>query len=206
LINVKVTKPAMPETPRYDIKNLLLHVGEGNELAFKGIIDFYKESFYAASLKMTHSVDIAEEIVQEVFVSLWVKRAQVAAATNPESYLFTMLLNSIYAHFRKLALEKAMKKKMVQQSEDIDSNPIEDILFAKEDREIFEAVINHLPSQQRIVYKLSRQQGLSRQEIASQLHISPHTVKNHLHQAIRFIDAYYKAGASAFIWIAVQCV
>ena len=193
----------MPENPRYDIKNLLLHVGEGNERAFKAIIDFYKERFYAASLKMTHSGDIAEEIVQEVFVGLWIKRVQVAAATNPEGYLFAMLHNSIYAHFRKLALEKAMKKKIGQQSEDIDSSPIEDILFAKEDREMFEVVINQLPSQQRIVYKLSRQQGLSRQQIASQLHISPHTVKNHLQQAIRFIGDYYKAGASAFIWVAV---
>jgi RNA polymerase sigma-70 factor (family 1) len=191
----------MPENPRYDIKNMLLHVGEGNELAFKAIIDFYKERFYAASLKMTHSGDIAEEIVQEVFVSLWIKRVQVAAATNSEGYLFAMLHNSIYAHFRKLALEKAMKKKMGQQS-DIDSSPIEDLLFAKEDREMFESVINQLPPQRRIVYKLSRQQGLSRQQIASQLHISPHTVKNHLQQAIRFIGSYYKAGASAFIWIA----
>ena len=191
----------MPENSRYDIKKLFLHVGEGNELAFKAIIDFYKERFYGASLKMTHSGDIAEEIVQEVFVSLWIKRVQVAAANNPEGYLFAMLHNNIYAHFRKLALEKAMKRNMGQQVEVIDSNPIEDVLFAKEDRELFESVINQLPPQQRIVYKLSRQQGLSRQRIASQLHISPHTVKNHLQQAIRFIGTYYKAGASTFIWI-----
>lgn len=193
----------MPENLRYDIKNLLLNLAEGNEFTFKAIIDFYKERFYSASLKMTHCGDIAEEIVQEVFVNLWIKRVQVAAATNPEGYLFAMLHNSIHAHFRKLALEKAMKKKIGQQSEDIDSNPIEEVLLAKEDREIFEGVINQLPSQQRIVYKLSKQQGLSRQQIACQLHISPHTVKNHLHQALRFIGDYYKAGASAFIWVAI---
>jgi RNA polymerase sigma-70 factor (family 1) len=193
----------MPENHQYDIRNLLLHVGEGNQLAFKAIINFYKERFYAVSIKMTHSGDIAEEIVQEVFIGLWIKRVQVAAADNPEGYLFTMLHNSIYAHFRKLALEKAMKKKIGQESEGIDLNPVEDILFAKEDREMFEAVINQLPSQQRMVYRLSRQQGLSRQQIASQLHISPHTVKNHLHQAIRFIGDYYKTGVSAFIWVTV---
>jgi len=197
----------MPEDPLYDIKNLLLQVGEGNERAFRVIFDFYKERFYSASLKMTHSGDIAEEIVQEVFVSLWIKRVQVAAATNPECYLFTMLHNSIYTHFRKLALEKAMKKKIEQQSEDIDASPVEDILLAKEYREMLETVISQLPPQQRIVYKLSRQQGLSREQIASQLHISPHTVKNHLQQAIRFIRSYYKAGASAFIWVAIwQCL
>lgn len=101
----------MAEKSPYDVKKLLLLIGEGNELAFKRIINFYKERFYATSLKMTHCGDIAEEIVQEVFVSLWIKRTQVAAAVNPEGYLFAMLNNSIYAHFRKLALEKAMKKR-----------------------------------------------------------------------------------------------
>jgi RNA polymerase sigma-70 factor (ECF subfamily) len=196
----------MAENLPYNIKNLIMHVGEGNELAFKAVIDFYKERFYAASLKMTHSFDVAEEIVQEVFVCLWIKRTQVARAANPEGYLFAMLQNSIYAHFRKLALEKAMKKKMLQESGEIDSNPIEDILFAKEDREMLEVLINQLPTQQRIVYKLSRQQGLSRQQIANQLHISPHTVKNHLHQAMRFIGSYYKEGVPAFVWATIlQC-
>lgn len=193
----------MPENSRYDINDLLMCTGDGNELAFRRVIDFYKERFYAASLKMTHSGDIAEEIVQEVFVNLWIKRAQVAAAANPEGYLFAMLHNSIYAHFRKLALEKTMRKKLGEQSWDIDSNPVEDMLFAKEDGKIFEAVINQLPRQQRMVYKLSKQQGLSRQEVADHLHISPNTVKNHLQQAMRFIGDYYKAGTSVFSWIAI---
>lgn len=71
---------------------------------------------------------------------------------------------------------------------------------------MLESLIKQLPPQQRIVYKLSRLQGLSRQQIASQLHISPHTVKNHLQQATRFINAYYKEGVSAFIWATIfQC-
>ncbi|MEO8764004.1 MAG: RNA polymerase sigma-70 factor [Ginsengibacter sp.] len=197
----------MLEHSPYDIKNLLVDVGDGSELAFKEIIDFYKERFYATAIKMTHSRDSAEEIVQEVFVSLWIKRMQVAAALNPEGYLFSMLHNNIYTHFRKLALEKAMKKNVEQQSQDIDANPVEAILYAKEDRELFENIVNQLPSQQRIVYKLSRQQGLSRQQIAHQLHISPHTVKNHLQQATRFISTCYKEGVSAFIMVTIlQCI
>jgi len=193
----------MPEDLLYDIKKLLSQVGEGNEPAFRTIFDFFKERFYAASLKMTHSPDIAQEIVQEVFVGLWINRAKVAAAVNPESYLLTMLHNCIYAHFRKLALEKAMKKKMGEQPLELDESSVEDVLLEKETREILESVISQLPPQQQMVYKLSRQQGLSREEIAMQLHISPHTVKNHLQHATQFIRAYYKAGASTFIWIAI---
>src|SRR3954464_5742433 len=100
----------MPESPLYDIKTLLMQVGEGNEPAFRAVFDFFRERFYTASLRMTQSADIAEEIVQEVFVTLWIKRTQVAKAINPENYLLTVLHNCIYAHFRKLALEKALKK------------------------------------------------------------------------------------------------
>ncbi len=193
----------MLKDPLHNIKLLLLQVCEGNEVAFKAIFNFYKERFFAASFRMTHSKDIAEEIVQEVFVNLWIKRAQVAAAINPESYLFTMLHNSIFAHFRKLALEKTLRQTITQQSEINIASPVEEILLAKENRQILETLINQLPRQQRIVYQLSKQQGLSRDEIAAQLSISPHTVKNHLQQAMQFIRAYYKAGASAFIWIAI---
>ena len=127
---------SMPDNLLSDIKTLLLKNGEGNEPAFRFIFEFYKERFYAASLKMTHSADIAEEIVHEVFVALWIKRVQVASAVNPKCYLFTMLHNSIYAHFRKLALEKAMKKAVVIQSADFDTGSVEDILLDKENREM----------------------------------------------------------------------
>lgn len=193
----------MPQDDQYNIKMLLCEVGKGNEHAFKSVFDFYKERFYAASLKMTHDGDIAEEIVQEVFVALWVKRAQVATATNPEGYLFTMLHNSIYAHFRKLAAEKSLKKKIEDKAEYVNINPVEDRLLGRENDKMLEALISQLPQQQKLVYKLSKQEGLSRLEIAAQLHISPHTVKNHLQEAIRFIRSYYKAGASALVWIAI---
>ena len=58
----------MPEYPIYDIKSLLIQVGEGNEPAFRAVFDFFRERFYTASLRMTHSADIAEEIVQEVYI------------------------------------------------------------------------------------------------------------------------------------------
>jgi RNA polymerase sigma-70 factor (ECF subfamily) len=75
----------MPEATLYEINNLLMQVGEGSEQAFRTVFDLYKKRFYVASLKMTHSRDMAEEIVQEVFVTLWIKRAQVACRFKPRS-------------------------------------------------------------------------------------------------------------------------
>jgi RNA polymerase sigma-70 factor (family 1) len=193
----------MQKQPSPDINKLLLQVGNDNQLAFKTVFNFYKEPFYTASYKIIKSRHLTEEIVQEIFISLWVNRKKVAAADNPKAYLFTMLNNSIFGHFRKLALEKTMIKKVVYQLPKIDAGSIEEGLFAKENTRMLETLISQLPPQQRIVYKLCRQQGLSREQIASELHISPNTVKNHLHKAIQFIRSSHKLDVPTFIWIAI---
>lgn len=152
---------------------------------------------------MVRSSEEAEEIVQEVFIALWTKRTKVAAAEKPEHYLFTILHNTIYDHFRKLALERKLKKGVSNSFEEAGEETAEEILLAKENRELFEEVINKLPPQQKLVYQLSKQQGLSREEIAKQLEISPNTVKNHLQSATHFIQSYFKRNISALIWLAI---
>jgi len=186
----------------YDISILLKQVAEGDQKAFRVVFDHYKAPFHAAAFKMTRSADISQEIVQEVFVALWVKRELVAAAKSPEGYLFTILHNCIYSHFRKLAQDHKLKSKLwkvVEESEDI----IETLLLEKENKVILENVISQLPPQQRLIYKLAKQEGLSREEIALQLNISPNTVKNHLAAGVEFLRGYFLKNASAIVWVAM---
>lgn len=91
-------------------KELLQRISKGDEKAFREVFDLYKKRFFAAALKMTRSPDEAEEIVQEVFVSLWMQRALLATVENPPSYLFTIVYNAISARFKKIALEMRMKQ------------------------------------------------------------------------------------------------
>ena len=93
-----------------------------------------------------------------------------------------------------------MKQKVADQTDDIDENPVEELLLAKENRELLTAVISQLPPQQQLVFRLCKQEGLSREEVADKLNISPNTVKNHLSAAIAFIREYFKKNASALIW------
>ena len=82
----------MPGIQTYDIALLLKQVSQDNEEAFRKVFDHYKAPFYAAALKMTHTASVAEEIVQEVFVTLWVKRKQAGGAKNPEGYIFIFFI------------------------------------------------------------------------------------------------------------------
>lgn len=189
----------MPKDLPYDTEILLKQIAEDDESAFRTVFDHYKEPFHATAFKMTRSADVAEEIVQEVFVTLWVKRKLVATAKKPEGYLFTILHNSIYNHFRKLVQERKLKSK-IGKSEEGSENLIETLLFEKENRNILENVISRLPPKQRIIYKLAKQEGVSREEIAKQLNISPNTVRNHLATAVDYLRTCLKRTEPVIIW------
>jgi len=192
----------MPPKQLYDIRKTLKQMSEGDEQAFRVIFDLYKAPFHAAAYKMTRSAYISEEIVQEVFVTVWIKRALIAGAKRPEEYAFAILRNCIYAQFRKLAQECRIKSKLGQQPAE-SANYIEDNLDEKETRTILENVIDQLSPQQKLIYKLAKQEGLSREEIANKLNISPNTVKNHLGTAVEYLRRSFKSGASAITCIAI---
>jgi len=193
----------MPKDLSYNITILLKQLAEGDENVFRLIFDHYKVPFHEAAFKMTRSAYIAEEITQEVFVTLWIKRELVAAAKRPDSYLFTILHNCIYSHFRKLAHERQLKFKLEQEIEN-NENPIEALFDEKENETILNNIIKQLPPQQSLIYKLAKQEGMSRNEIAKQLNISPNTVKNHLSVAVKFLQSSLKKDVSALIWIAIM--
>jgi RNA polymerase sigma-70 factor (ECF subfamily) len=186
----------------YNISVLLTRVADGDEQAFRMVFDHYKQPFHSTAFKMTHSADIAQEIVQEVFVTLWVKRKLIGAARRPENYVFTILHNCIYSHFRKLVQERQLKLKMEQEMEE-NENRIEVLLLEKENRTILDSVIRRLPPQQRLIYKLAKQEGASREEIAKRLNISPNTVRNHLASAVDYLRAYFKKSESVIIWAVI---
>ena len=175
-----------------DNKVLFVQTAQGDTTAFRCIFDIYKAPFYAAAFKMTRSAYLAEEIVQEVFILLWTKRQQVAAAEKPAAYLLTVLHNCIYAHFKKIAAEKNLKHLLLQNSNGPEEPSLENMLQLKENQQLLREIISQLPPRQQLIYKLSKQEGLSRMEIASQLHISPHSVKNHLQDAVKSIRHYFK--------------
>jgi|SRR5699024_6318925 len=180
-------------------KDLLYDISCSDRKAFKILFNRYKERFYAAALKMTHSTHEAEEIVQQVFVALWQGRANLKNIDQPESYLFSIVYNTISRRFRKIAAEKDLKAKLLEKKPKAE-NYTEQIVLAKESRQWLQNIINRLPSQQQMIYRLSKEDGLSRKEIAERLEISPNTVKNHLLKAMRFIRGHW-GEVTVIVWM-----
>ncbi|MEO6844673.1 MAG: RNA polymerase sigma-70 factor [Ginsengibacter sp.] len=189
----------MLESSRYDEKALLAEIAIGNECAFKKLFDLYKERFYSVALKMTRSDEVSEDIVQDVFMHIWSKRESIMDVENPSSYFFTCVYRRVYQHYRKIALEKKLLQGVSSIKES--ANTTEEIILAHESENLVSQAIAKLPPQQQLVFKLSKQEGLCREDIACQLHISPNTVKNHLSNAIKFIRVFLRNSHASFLII-----
>jgi len=140
-------------------------------------------------IRLTKSQVIAEEIIQEVFISLWISRQQLIKVEEPASYIYRIVFNRIGNYLKKEANQQRIIKAAIQYTQ-TSSDATEQLVDVNETQHLIERALGQLPPRQKIVYKLSRQQGLSNGEIASQLHVSQHTVKSHLSKAIGFIRTY----------------
>lgn len=184
-------------------KGLLHRIAAGDEKAFRIFFDLYKERFYAVVLKMAGSDAVAQEMVQDIFLKIWQNRASLSEINNPEAYFFTSLYRQVYRHFKKLALDKKLVS-ILSQSPGF-NNITDETLLARESERVLNEAVAKLPPQQQTVFRLSRQQGLSREQIATELNLSPNTVRNHLAEAIKFIKAHLNKSALVYLLLHSFC-
>jgi RNA polymerase sigma-70 factor (family 1) len=177
-----------PDTT-YNERELLHRLAGGDETAFRQLYDHHKDEVYAFALGITRLVPLAEEIVQDSFMKLWQHRDELPEILKFESWFFTITRNLCYTALRKIALDRKAKTAHELQT-DQQVATAEDIIITRENRELVNAAINQLPEQQRRIYKLSRETGLTYEEIAAELNISRNTVKEHLRRAVTGIRAY----------------
>ncbi len=167
-------------------KELFALMATGDQVAFTKIFDHYEPRLYPFILKITRSEITAEEIVQELFIKLWIDRHKALDMVNPRSYIFRMAANRTANYLRDLARSTKLVRDVAGRML-VEKNTTEEAIDAKEMQEIINKVVELLPEQQKKVYKLSRQEGLTAEEIAIRMNISHKTVKNHLTEALHFI-------------------
>src|SRR3982751_1954489 len=158
----------MVVAPLDNEKKLLLQVAEGDEKAFRQLFDFYWQKIYAVALTLTKSPELSEEIVQDVFLKVWVKREQVATVNKFDDFLFVIARNHIYNQLRKKTMEQSFVEHLEQHFLERSVLPDQSVLL-KETQQLIERAVEQLPPQQRAVYILSRMEGADYSTIAVQL-------------------------------------
>ena len=147
---------------------------------------YYSKLLQVAYTKLADE-QLAEEVVQDVFVNLWRKRASLDPEGEIYPYLYATLRNRVLHELRTL-FNKEKHLSPWQDGIDIAENITpEDKLIASETAENIQAIIDSLPSQCRTAFLLSRQQQLSNKDIAIEMGISVNTVEKHIGKALRII-------------------
>ena len=173
-----------------DIQNLLVDLSRNDEHAFRQIFQLFSNRVYSFSFKLTKSSILAEEMVQEVFMKIWISRATLNTVENFSSYLFIITKNLTLNTLKRKAVEEKAKRKIFMEAAKAHSDTEEKII-RDEYAQILNKTISHLPTQQRVVYSLCHQEGLQYEEVAKRLKISRWTVKTHMHQALKTIKAQF---------------
>ncbi|KIC96220.1 RNA polymerase sigma factor [Flavihumibacter solisilvae] len=165
---------------------LLSQVAEGDESAFRQLFDRYWDNIYGVAFSFTKSHANAEEIVQDVFLKIWLNREKLLTIERFDQYLFIVARNHIYNVMRKKIMEEPLSMWSLECIPETTNLP-DDRVLVKDYERLVNKVVEQLPPQQRRIYTLSRQQGLSQEEIATLLQISRHTVKSHMNKALQVI-------------------
>jgi RNA polymerase sigma-70 factor (family 1) len=154
---------------------------------FRLLYDTFYDKLYMFVARRTHSSEEAKDIVQEVFLKLLEKLDDFTAQTNVEAIVFTMARNLIVDNYRrKIVSENHLPRITEIYNAD---NPLEETLDSKASPnprlDSIKAAVESLPEQRKAIFKLSKYNGLTSEEIAEQLSLSKRTVENQLYRAIK---------------------
>lgn len=176
---------------KIDERTLVIHLIAGDEGAFRAIFDRYRDRLYGYCLKFTKSKEAAEEIVQDVFVKVWENRSSLNPDLSFNAYLYQITKNLAFNFLKKAASETLFKKRILPYLEVAHSRPEDDCLYRDYER-LADKVIKLLPPQRQLIFQMSRQSGMSHDEIATSLGISKNTVKGQIVKASKTIRDYFR--------------
>lgn len=169
----------------YNEQELLQQIALGNAGAFEQLFTHYKDTVYSFAFHFTRNAIAAEEIVQEIFLRVWLRREALPAIDNLEAWIYTLTRNLSFDFLRKIANEEAVKNNWSQQAAAFTTTQ-EEIELRQYQNFLAEAV-QQLPAQQKQVYQLIKENGLKYEDAARQLGLSLNTVKSHLGAAMKGI-------------------
>lgn len=165
---------------------MMQSASNGDEASFVKLFYLYRNKLYSYSLRITESPELAEDMVQDVFLKLWKNRSQLDKVEHFGAFIFKMVQNQAVNAFKRMANETLILSEMQNEVDVYKAGPEQNIEY-KEVQFLINSVVKKLPPQQNLVFKLSREQGLKHHEIAHLLKISPYTVKNHLVVALQTV-------------------
>ncbi len=181
----------MPQENNYTEKELLLMISADDEGAYRQIYEQHWNRIYSMALLYLKSPVAAQDLVQEVFLKVWVNRMKLADIGNFSAWLHVITRNLIISTLRKKTTQP------LPDTEEGDAirdgvEAVDEQLATKEIAGLIRKAIDQLTPQQQKIYRMSRDQGLKLKQIAVELNLSHNTVREHMSKALGNIRAYLR--------------
>ena len=182
--------------------NLIKNIKNGDIESFNELYNLYSTRLLNFSLMYLNSKEEAEEVVQDAFFKIWQNRHKLDEKYSLNGYVFRITKNLVLNKLRKRIHEPSGYVSIGNCS--IHHNKTENDIFFHEMEQLLEEAIEALPPRRQLIFKLSRQKGLSNQEIANHLDISVNTVEGQIRKAIKYLRSYIKFVSLTVVLIFLQ--
>lgn len=179
----------MAEFREHNEQGLQARLAAGEIEAFHLLVDLYHRAVYDVALSYIKIHQSAEDVTQDLFLKLWKNREALADVASLKDYIFILARNAVLDAMRKKGPAFPVGEYLEGMVADPLSSP-EDHLQLRQLSSIVNKAVDLLPPQQKRAYHLSREEGMTHDEIAAVMNISKNTVKNHLVAALTFIRQY----------------
>jgi RNA polymerase sigma-70 factor (family 1) len=177
----------------------------GVKEAFQELFERYAPRIYQFSLSYLKNEQDAEELVQDVFLKIWEKRESLDKSKNIKAFIFKVAVNTIYDFIRRKNIESAYKEFASVNFESQPDSTWHQVIF-DEMIDNLDILVKQMPAERQKIFRLSREDGLTNDEIASKLNLSKRTVENQLYRAITFLKKHFRTDSLfALLFLYLWC-
>jgi RNA polymerase sigma-70 factor (ECF subfamily) len=184
----------MADLKNYSDLGLVTLIQKGIKAAYQELFERYAPRIYKFSLSYLKNEQDAEGLVQDVFLKIWEKREKLDSTKNIKAFIFKIAINTIYDLIRRKNIEHAFRD-FTQVQENQQSDTTWHAVIWEEMQINLDELIKKMPEQRRRIFQLSREKGLSNDEIAKELNLSKRTVENQLYRAIAFLKKHFNTNS-----------
>lgn len=163
-------------------RDMMETLAAGNHEVFQRVFSMFQPKVHAFAFGLIKNATDADDITQLVFIKLWTNHAKLSEVENLDAYIFGITKNTVLNFIAKNR-QPEIDLDCLRETRATGATPQEQI-EASDLKLLIDMVVEQMPAQRQTVYRLSREEGLSNDEIAQQLGIQKKTVENHLNLAL----------------------